>query len=66
MKTMNELKFEVPENTYTLSNQEISLIHALCVYAPDGMTKKADAVRAKLQEQLSMHEAIGNPSVWIE
>lgn len=62
---MKELRFKVPENTYTLSNAEIAVIHALCFYAPNGMTTKANTVRAKLQEQFQMHDAIGY-DVWKE
>lgn len=57
---------DVPENTYTLSHAEIAVIHALCFYAPDGMTKKADKVMAKLEEQFRMHDAIGNNDVWLQ
>lgn len=63
---MKELIFKTPHNTYILSDAEIAVIHALCFYGPDAdeMTKKADKVRMKLEEQFRMHDAIGNFTVW--
>jgi len=61
---MKEFNRKIPENTYTLSEGEIAVIHALCFYNPDGMTPQAERVRAKLQDQLQMHEAVGKFKVW--
>jgi len=63
---MKDLKIQVPENTYTLSRAEISLIYGLCVSAPDGMTQWANMARIKLMEQLRFHEAIRIYKVWKE
>jgi len=63
---MKEFKRHVPEDTYTLSKADIAVIHALCFYAPDGMTVWADKARAKLEEQFRFHEAVGNYKVWKE
>ena len=61
---MKEIKMEIPENTYTLSNEDIAVIHALCFYSPEGMSKKADKVRDKIQKKFCMHNAIGSIKVW--
>lgn len=63
---MKPYNTETPENTYTLSEGDIAVIHALCFYSPDGMTQKADKVREKLEEQFRMHEAIGKIKVWVD
>ena len=65
-RIMKPYNTETPENTYTLSEGDIAVIHALCFYSPDGMTQKADKVREKLEEQFRMHEAIGKIKVWVD
>ena len=66
MKELKTFRTYVQENTYMLSRAEIALIYALCASAPDGMTVWADKTRAKLEEQLRFHEAIGIYKVWKE
>ena len=62
---MKKLKFEIPENTYTLSDDEINVIHALCFYAPDGMTKKGNKIRENLEKQFRMHPSKSKFNVWL-
>ena len=62
---MKEFKTKpVPENTFTLSDGEIAVIHALCYYEPDGMTDAAGKVASQLTEQFNMHDAVGKFKVW--
>lgn len=63
---MKEFVKEIPENTYTLSEMDISVIHALCFYAPEGMTKQAEKAMYKMEEMFRMHDAIGRKKVWVD
>jgi hypothetical protein len=61
---MRQIVIEIPENTYELSEKEISVLHALCFYHPDGMTKEAENIMEKIEKQFRMHNAIGSFKVW--
>ena len=63
---MKEFKREIPKNTYTLSEMDISVIHALCFYAPEGMTKEAEKSMYKMEKLFRMHDVICNKKVWLD
>lgn len=54
---MKEVAFTIPENTFTLTDAEIKLIHAMSFYFAcsdeehTGMTKKAQNLVRKMEEQ---------------
>ena len=68
MKQLNIIT--IPENTYTLTNEEISLIHAMACYFSSvkqnqtGMTKHAYNLVGKMEEQFRMHDGVGEFQVW--
>lgn len=64
MINTKQIQIEIPENTYELSEKEISVIHALCFFHPDGMTKEAEKVIENMEKQFRMHNAVGEFKVW--
>ena len=63
MKQITKVEVDI-ENLYQLSNAEISVIHALTFYNPEGMTPQAQKVNDALREQFKMHKVIGSFKVW--
>jgi hypothetical protein len=64
MKKIKIQKNLLSDNLYVLSDKEIALIHAFCVYEPDGMRQEAQKICYKLREQFAMHKAICSFEVW--
>ena len=64
---MRQLERAIPKNTYTLSESEIAVIHAMAFYfssGGSGMTKHAQDVCDRLTKQFNMHDAVGKIHVW--
>ena len=67
---MKEFTHEIPQNTYTLTDAEINLIHAMSVYfavgdaESNGMTKQAYALVKKMEEQFGSIQTEKDFQVW--
>lgn len=65
MKEITDMNVSIPENHFYLSDKEIAVIHALCFYEPEGMTKEAEKVMSKLRKDTAKHRAAGGKfQVW--
>lgn len=47
--------YEIGDNKYHLTDSELSVIQALCFFAPEDMTQRADKVREELLDYLNNH-----------
>lgn len=63
---MKPVKIENPDNVYQLSDEEVSIIHAMAFYIlpDDNLTPKARKLIQKIEEQFRMHPAKGSIKVW--
>lgn len=67
---MKQIEITIPENTFHLSDSEISLIHAMSYYfatsdaESNGMTKQAQNLVSKMEEQFRNIRTEKSFQVW--
>jgi hypothetical protein len=67
---MREITFEIPKNTFTLTDAEINLIHAMACYfavgsaEDNGMTKQSYKLVKKMEEQFGNIRTEKDFQVW--
>lgn len=64
---MKQVNITIPVETYSLTNDEINVLHAMAYYmleAVDDLTPKAKKIVSEFEEKFRMHDAIGCCKVW--